>query len=453
MNKIINSLLILIVFPAIIYAQTDWSIMAINTNPSSPQYEYINEGTNILRTSNGVFIGYGVRIGTNPTVTDSNLTTIADVNGLINTALSNRVTDIFRTFQLWSASNSVIMAGAKAMRTLDYGNTGVGSWTNTSVTNNQYMYYCSGPTGAGLTELDIGLYEVTANMYKSGAGNISIQVDLYIRTQAGSLTNILTTSPQQITASPLEYIYRFNVTSLVTISKTDSIVLGFRASSVTVNPDLIIGTGYLNVPIPSSQFALDTELHDEINNLSNSLVNTYFVTNTVVVSNTLDFAVPIVLNRVILDDIRMYLSTTNNAPYSKRANLQIFRNSNRRCSKMVYLDTNQLYWAAINTTATAKGSGSNTVADASGVVLNDLYYISDNSLTNEMCRPTNTTATIIYWGSTNLNAYTTTSLVSHVNQFGGFPYYDENNSSQMWFRLTFTTPWTTTVQTVINYGR
>lgn len=179
----------------------------------------------------------------------------------------------------------------------------------------------------------------------------------------------------------------------------------------------------------------------------------YSVTNTYVISNTLDFAVQLQQNRTILDDIRFYLSETNNAPFSKRASIQLFRNSNRRCDKMVYLDTNQLYWVALNTTATAASSGSNTVADASGVVLNDLYYIKDNTTVNEFCRPTNTTATIIYWGSTNLNAYTTTSLVSHVNQFGGFPYYDELNTSQMWFRLTFTTPYTTTVQTVINYGR
>jgi hypothetical protein len=155
----------------------------------------------------------------------------------------------------------------------------------------------------------------------------------------------------------------------------------------------------------------------------------------------------------MLDDIRMYLSETNGTPISKRASIQLFRNSNRRCDKMVYLDTNQLYWASLSTTATDAGVGSNTVADASGVILNDLYYQNDNSITNEFCRPTNTTSTIIYWGSTNIYAFTTTSLVSHVNQFGGFPYYDELNTSQLWFRINFTTATTTTVQTLINYGK
>ena len=206
-----------------------------------------------------------------------------------------------------------------------------------------------------------------------------------------------------------------------------------------------IKTG-VNPSITSSNYAT-------LGDITSALNTSYWVTNTFVVSNSLDFAIPLVDNRVMLDDIRMYTITTNDSPISKRASIQLFRNSNRRCDKMVYLDTNQLYWRSLNTVATTAGSTSNTVSDASGVILNDLYYIGDNTLTNEFCRPTNTTASIIYWGATNLNAYTTTSIVSHVNQFGGFPYYDQNNTSQLWFRIQFTTPWTTTVQSVINYGK
>jgi hypothetical protein len=98
------------------------------------------------------------------------------------------------------------------------------------------------------------------------------------------------------------------------------------------------------------------------------------VTNTVVVSNTADFSIPLVDNRVMLDDIRMYFSETNNAPVSKRASIQLFRNSNRRCDKLVYLDTNQLYWTSLNTVATTASSTSNTVADASGVIKQDLQH-------------------------------------------------------------------------------
>jgi hypothetical protein len=210
-----------------------------------------------------------------------------------------------------------------------------------------------------------------------------------------------------------------------------------------------IKTG-VNPSITDSNYATIGDINAIVTNRDNM---TYWATNTVVVSNTLDFAIQLIDNRVMLDDIRMYFSVTNNAPVSKRASIQLFRNSNRRCDKMVYLDTNQLYWAALNTVATTASSTSNTVADASGVIKQDLYYIKDNNTVNEFARPTNTTSTIIYWGCTNLNAYTTTSLVSHVNQFGGFPYYDQNNSSQLWFRLTFTTPYTGTVQTLINYGK
>ena len=205
-----------------------------------------------------------------------------------------------------------------------------------------------------------------------------------------------------------------------------------------------------NPSITSSNYATLGDINAIVTNRDNV---TYWVTNTFVVSNSLDFSITLQDNRVMLDDIRMYTITTNDSPISKRASIQLFRNSNRRCDKMVYLDTNQLYWRSLNTVATTAGSTSNTVSDASGVILHDLYYIGDNSLTNEFCRPTNTTASIIYWGATNLNSYTTTSIVSHVNQFGGFPYYDQNNTSQLWFRIAFTTPWTTTVQTVINYGK
>jgi hypothetical protein len=205
-----------------------------------------------------------------------------------------------------------------------------------------------------------------------------------------------------------------------------------------------------NPSITDSNIATLGDINAIVTNRDNA---SYWVTNTFVVSNSLDFSITLQDNRVMLDDIRMYISTTNNSPVSKRASIQLFRNSNRRCDKLVYLDTNQLYWTSLNTVATTEGSTSNTVSDASGVILNDLYYIGDNTLTNEFCRPTNTTSSIIYWGSTNIYAYTTTSLVSHVNQFGGFPYYDQNNTSQLWFRIQFTTPWTTTVQTVINYGK
>jgi len=179
----------------------------------------------------------------------------------------------------------------------------------------------------------------------------------------------------------------------------------------------------------------------------------YWITNTTPLTNTFDFAIQLNANKVTLHDVRMYLSLTNGSPLTKRATVQIYRNSNRRCTDMVYLDTNQLYYSVLTTVAGVAGESSNVVADASGSVVNDLYWKDATAGTNDYQRVASSTATAILWGDTNLYNTPVGTLISHVNQFGGFPYYDANNSSSMWFRLTFNTGYTGTVQTVINYGR
>jgi hypothetical protein len=182
---------------------------------------------------------------------------------------------------------------------------------------------------------------------------------------------------------------------------------------------------------------------------------TYWVTNTITITNTLDFEITgLAANRVMLDDVRMFLNTTNAAPVSKRASLMLFRNSTRRDSTMVYLDTNQLYYSVLTTVAGVAGESTNVVADASGAVVNDLYYKADPAgATSDYQRVSSATATIITWGCTNMYSLPTNSLISHVNQFGGFPYYDATGASSMWFRLTFPAGHTGTLSTVINYGR
>jgi hypothetical protein len=181
---------------------------------------------------------------------------------------------------------------------------------------------------------------------------------------------------------------------------------------------------------------------------------TYWVTNTTAITNTQDFAITLNANKVTLHDVRMYLSLTNGSPTTKRASFSMFRNSNMRDSNMVYLDTNQLYYSVLTTTSGTAGTSTNVVADASGTVINDLYWKNiDGSGTNDYQRASSASATIITWQCTNLFDSGVGTLISHVNQFGGFPYYDANGSSSMWFRLTFTTGYTGTVQTVINYGK
>jgi len=182
---------------------------------------------------------------------------------------------------------------------------------------------------------------------------------------------------------------------------------------------------------------------------------TYWVTNTTPFTNTIDFLISgFAANKITLHDVRMFLSITNGSPISKRATVGMFRNSNRRCDALTYLDTNQLYYSVLTTVAGVAGESSNVVADASGSVVNDLYYKAVyGTETNDYQRVQSASATAIIWQCTNQFSSGIGTLISHVNQFGGFPYYDANGSSTMWFRLTFGTGYTGTVQTVINYGR
>ena len=104
--------------------------------------------------------------------------------------------------------------------------------------------------------------------------------------------------------------------------------------------------------------------------------------------------------------------------------------------------------------AGVEGTYTNVVADASGSVVNDLYWKNiDGSGTNQYQRVQSSSATVITWTCSNQFPSAIGTLISHVNQFGGFPYYDQNNSSSIWCRLTFTGGYTGVVQQVIEYGR
>jgi len=186
-----------------------------------------------------------------------------------------------------------------------------------------------------------------------------------------------------------------------------------------------------------------------------TLDTTYWITNTVAVTNTVDFSVTgLAANKITLHDVRMFLSLTNGSPTTKRATVGLFRSSNRRCDRMVYLDTNQLYYSVLTTVAGGQNEFSNVVADASGTVINDLYYKAINETeTNDYQRAASATASAIIWADSNQWSSGAGTLISHVNQFGGFPYYDADGSSSMWFRLTMNSGYTGTVRTVINYGR
>ncbi len=439
MNKKILTTITIFLMAISAYSQTDYRILAVNTNPSASEYNYLNYSNAIKSHKDQL--------------------TIAPEDDEL--AKASWVRSLNMQGAQWFFTQSVTNGfGEKTTNFVSLSTTQYALFTNTIASPVTATTYLAG----GITTQKYSVlrapvtFEVWINR-TGGAANSIVNAHPEIYYVYNGTTNQLgdyEAGYQNIAESttPKKYTWTISfeqpvITGLVSIVgylKTDTV------SGPACGLNIYGGGSYdSHMDITGTR---EGESASEIITQVESLLNTtYSVTSTFVVSNTLDFAVPLQKNRVSLDDVRFYLSTTNNAPFSKRASIQLYRNSNRRCDKMVYLDTNQLYWVALNTTATSASSGSNTVADASGVVLNDLYYIKDNDTVNEFLRPTNTTSTIIYWGCTNLNAYTTTSLVSHVNQFGGFKYYDELNTSQMWFRLTFTTPYTTTVQTVINYGR
>jgi hypothetical protein len=182
---------------------------------------------------------------------------------------------------------------------------------------------------------------------------------------------------------------------------------------------------------------------------------TYYLTNTVVVSNSLDFAIAgLQANNVKVRWMAMFLSATNEAAASKRAAFSIFTRPDRLCDSAIYADTNQLYWASPSTSAQAAGATTGTVADASGVVLMDRYAVGNGAVWDFMTA-TNANATTIFYACTNKYATTATAdtKISHANYLTPIFYDDDSGQQSMWCRLAWTTPYTGTVTTIVRYGR
>jgi len=195
-------------------------------------------------------------------------------NGAIDVRLGEDIqqvaSSVFRTYQLWSSSNSIVMANAYAMRTLDYGSTGVGISTTAISSNGQLVSYCT--LAAGLTLLKSGFYQCNPTMYRSTSGGdaISIGAEVYRRQTNGTMILLAATpaaAAQAIGSTALEYVFSLNVMNDTTMSTNDSVVLQFRTSKRGGSPTLYISTGYLNVPVPSTQFALQSDLTTLSNNL------------------------------------------------------------------------------------------------------------------------------------------------------------------------------------------
>ena len=179
----------------------------------------------------------------------------------------------------------------------------------------------------------------------------------------------------------------------------------------------------------------------------------YYITNTVVISNSLDFAVSTLpQNNLKIRYMTMFLSATNEAATSKRAIVSVYSRSDRLCDSLIYLHTNLLFWTSLSTTAVGLGASTSTVSDASGVVLYDRYSVG-NGITWDWLTATNKTSTTINWACTNKYATTTATLISHANYFTPIYFDDESNVSSIWFRVIWTTPATGTVTTITKYSR
>jgi hypothetical protein len=180
----------------------------------------------------------------------------------------------------------------------------------------------------------------------------------------------------------------------------------------------------------------------------------FWVTNTVTVSNSLNFAIPLVGNNVRVRWMAMFLSATNEAATSKRASFSMFTRNDRLCDSLVYFDTNQLYWAAPSASAQAAGASTCTVVDASGIVSDDRYAVG-NGVRWDFLRATNAGATTIFWASTNKYATTgdANTKISHANYMTPIFYDDDSGQSSAWCRIAWTTPYTGTVTSITRYSK
>jgi hypothetical protein len=178
-------------------------------------------------------------------------------------------------------------------------------------------------------------------------------------------------------------------------------------------------------------------------NIARATMARFSVTYTISVTNSATFAIPLPYSSVCMDDVRAFATTVGS--YSKRYALRIFRKPGPafRRTDLVYVATNGLIYATTSTVAQAVGSITNVVADASGIVWPiDMYYQTYGGGTNDFISYTNATSTILWQCCTNQYAQPAGSLISHVEQLGGFNYWDASGGSSLYGDIILTTGWT-----------
>jgi hypothetical protein len=151
-----------------------------------------------------------------------------------------------------------------------------------------------------------------------------------------------------------------------------------------------------------------------------------------------------------ITDARFFLGGLSNTPQSVRARLAVSQKPNNRCTDLVYLATNMLFYSVTSTVAGSADTYTNVVVDASGFIANDMYTKPDASqATWQTC--SNAADTVVSWNCSNMVATAAGTTISRVNRFRVPDYYDATGGSNINITINFTTPYTNTVSYNIAY--
>ena len=151
-----------------------------------------------------------------------------------------------------------------------------------------------------------------------------------------------------------------------------------------------------------------------------------------------------------ITDARFYLAGLSNSAQSVRAKFSVSQKPNNRCTDLVFLYTNQLYFSCTSTVAGAADTFTNVVADASGFIVNDMYTKPDASYATWQT-VTNASGTVVAWNCSNMVATAAGSTISRVNRWKLGNYDDCTGGSNIFVNVSFYAAYTNTVAWNIKY--
>lgn len=189
-----------------------------------------------------------------------------------------------------------------------------------------------------------------------------------------------------------------------------------------------------------------------------------WLTNTVVVTNSLNGSIALPVNGLEIGEIRLYINTTNGPmPYSAPFKYEFYNHSDRRADNLVFSDvgattagsqptTNGYLTCVTNTSLSPIGASTNVVSDASSFIIGDTSW--QQQLTggsNGFHRITAISGNIITHGTTNRTDYMGGSIYSHAERCQVPFYYDFTGTSNLWFTFVFTANVTNSLGVQVGY--